>query len=551
MNIAEIVRERAAREGELPAIIDRDGTVTFRELDERAARIAARLRAIGVVPGDRALVMHPIAAPLYAWLIALFRLGATVVVLDPSAGRAHLDRCCRLAAPRLFIGTPRAHVLRIMSGGVRRIPLRVVAAAGNGAGGEASLASRLIPGVRARISAKASNSATAAGHRDTRIEPCDEQMAALLTFTSGSTGQPKAVVRTHGFLLAQHRVIDASFQLRAGMRDLTALPIFVLSNLASGVASIIPDADLRRPGAIDAAPVCRQIARHAPHTLTASPALLERIVSHARASGQSLDSFTHIFTGGAPVLPRLLRSLREVAPRAVITAVYGSTEAEPIAEIDLHDISQDDFARMRNGAGLLTGRPVEAIDLRIIADHWGTPLGPFDDAALDQVTLPAGSIGEIVVAGPHVLAGYLDGVGDEETKMRVMTRGAGTRIWHRTGDAGYLDAHGRLWLMGRCSAKIQDAAGTVYPFAVECGAQEIDGVRRAALVARNGGRVLVVEIEPAAMSASASGAVAATLRQELAAANLADIAIVPEIPVDSRHNAKIDYPALHKLLARR
>ena len=59
--------------------------------------------------------------------------------------------------------------------------------------------------------------------------------------------------------------------------------------------------------------------------------------------------------------------------------------------------------------------------------------------------------GEIVVSGAHVGAGYVGGVGDAETKFRV-----GEVIWHRTGDAGYLDAHGRLWLLGRCSARIAD-----------------------------------------------------------------------------------------------
>ena len=74
---------------------------------------------------------------------------------------------------------------------------------------------------------------------------------ALVTFTSGSTGAPKAAVRTHGFLLEQHRVLAESLRLTPDDLDLTTLPIFVLANLGSGVCSLIPDADLRHPGAIE------------------------------------------------------------------------------------------------------------------------------------------------------------------------------------------------------------------------------------------------------------------------------------------------------------
>ena len=89
-----------------------------------------------------------------------------------------------------------------------------------------------------------------------------------------------------------------------------------------------------------------------------------------------------------------------------------------------------------------------------------------------------------------MLTGYLHGTGDSETKMRV-----GDRVWHRTGDAGYLDDRGRL-LMGRCSARIDDAHGTLYPFAVEAAAQAVDGIARAALIARDGARLLAIEFEP-------------------------------------------------------
>jgi hypothetical protein len=99
--------------------------------------------------------------------------------------------------------------------------------------------------------------------------------------------------------------------------------------------------------------------------------------------------------------------------------------------------------------------------------------------------------------------------------------------------------------MGRCSARISDDAGIIYPFAVECAASDIPGVRRTAFVQHRGGRVLVAE-----MDAADAPALRRRLLDRTAWAGLADVLIVSRIPVDSRHNAKVDYPGLHALLDR-
>jgi acyl-CoA synthetase (AMP-forming)/AMP-acid ligase II len=356
-----------------------------------------------------------------------------------------------------------------------------------------------------------------------------------VTFTSGSTGEPKAALRTHAFLLAQHRVLEHSLGLRPGIRDLTTLPIFVLANLGSGVTSILPDADLRSPGAIDPRPVLSQIERHNIMTTAMSPAFLSQIVNECERNHSSIPQLKKIYLGGAPVFPRILRKAKQLCPGATITAVYGSTEAEPMAELSLSGISDDDFQRMREGHGLLAGHPVASISLRVIRDQGGH-IAPLDRASFDQLATQPGEPGEIVVSGPHVLPGYFHGQGDAETKFDV----AGIR-WHRTGDSGYLDAEGRLWLLGRCSAKISDSRGTLYPFAVECAAMEHSAVKRAALVSLDGRRVLAIEPQ--------SSASPENIQQLLAWAQLDRVVFIDHLPVDKRHNAKIDYVALARMLS--
>ncbi|PYR79839.1 MAG: AMP-dependent synthetase [Acidobacteria bacterium] len=517
MNIAAILHEQAKTLGDRAAIVERGRTISFAELDRGAAAAAADLAAAGLEPGMRALVFSPMSIALYITLIGLFRLGVTAVFVDPSAGKERLAHCIARLRPAAFVAVPRAHLMRLVSPALRDIPIAIWI------GGCLPLTARV-----------AHRTCDAAGP----VESCSPDTPAIVTFTSGSTGEPKAVVRTHGFLIAQHRALVESLALASGETDLTTLPIFLLANLASGVTSVIPDADLRAPGAIVAAPVLAQIASLAPDRIVASPAFLERLVMRAALTGVGLDSFRRVFTGGAPVFPGMLDAIAALAPAAAVVAVYGSTEAEPIARVDRRDIHAEDRDAMRRGAGLLVGRPEPSVEVRVLADRWGTPLGPWSAEDLERERLGPNRIGEIVVSGDHVLAGYLDGAGDEETKIRV-----GARVWHRTGDAGRFDEHGRLWLLGRCAARVEDERGVVYPFAVECAASDIAGVRRTAFVLHQKRRVLVVELRHGAPAAAAD-----ELLRHLAWAHIDSIRVVPNIPVDRRHNAKVDYPALQALL---
>jgi acyl-CoA synthetase (AMP-forming)/AMP-acid ligase II len=274
-----------------------------------------------------------------------------------------------------------------------------------------------------------------------------------------------------------------------------------------------------------------------------------------------MDSLRRIFTGGAPIFPSALDTIASAAPNAEVVAVYGSTEAEPIAEISRAAISADDRRTMMAGGGLLAGRPVDSIDLRILPDRWGMPVGPLTTEQIENDSLPSRAVGEIVVSGDHVLGGYLDGVGDDETKIRVSDR-----VWHRTGDAGYLDERGRLWLLGRCAAKAHDSRGVLYPFAVECAASEHPAVARAAFVVHRQQRVLAIELREGrdvpvttphkGVTAPHKGVTAphkgvpygAELDRQLEWAHLDRVVVVSRIPVDARHNAKVDYPALTRLL---
>jgi olefin beta-lactone synthetase len=517
MNVATILHEQALRRGDRPAIIEPGRTISFAELDHAAGIAAAELARAGLAPGMRALVFSPMSIDLYVAMIGMLRLRVTAVFVDPSAGVDHLAACVARVRPDAFIAVPRAHLLRLTSAALRSIPIKMTLG---------------------RLLSRAGAGPPPVSRTDSLQDDCDPDTPAIITFTSGATGAAKAAVRTHGLLLAQHRAFAASLALEPGATDLTTLPIVLLANLASGVTSIIPDADLRAPGAIRPEPVLAQIRDLQATRVVATPALLERLMSCAARRGERLDGLRRIYTGGAPVFPGLLDAVANVAPGASVVAVYGSTEAEPIAAIDRCDVAAEDRLAMQRGAGLLAGRPAASIEVRILSDRWGTPVSMPSREAIDRAALGPTCAGEIVVSGDHVVGGYLDGAGDMDTKIR-----AGDRVWHRTGDAGYFDRRGRLWLLGRCAARVIDDGGILYPFAVECAASDVPGLRRSAFVQRHGRRLLVIEVEGRAVD------VRWALMRRLAWAHLDDILTVDRVPVDHRHNAKIDYTALEDQLA--
>jgi acyl-CoA synthetase (AMP-forming)/AMP-acid ligase II len=473
----------------------------------------------GLRPGEVVLVFQPMSGELYVALAALFRLGLTAMFLDPGQGRAHIEQCCAIQPPQGLIASAKAHLLRLVSPALRRIPHKFVIGPALPGATAWKQASRLAPHPAVLV--------------------CPPEAPALLTFTSGSTGQPKGALRSHGFLLAQHQALVESLALAPGQIELATMPIVTLANLAAGVTCLIPDVDLRAPGRIKPAPVVAQLQAEQVSGTVASPALLERLAAYCLERQIILTGLEKVFTGGAPVFPRLLTQLQYIAPQARVTAVYGSTEAEPIAKITYDQIKAGDILAMYRGRGLLAGHPVEAIQLRVIQDQWGTPLGPYSQAQFAGLSCPVGEVGEIVVTGDHVLKVYLHSQGEAETKFKVEDI-----IWHRTGDAGYLDETGRLWLLGRCAARIADGHGVLYPFAVECAVSSFPEVQRSALVQHKGRRVLAVQLRPDTWLDPAH------LKETLAWTQLDEVRVYSRLPVDKRHNAKIDYPALFRMLAK-
>jgi acyl-CoA synthetase (AMP-forming)/AMP-acid ligase II len=124
-NVVHTLIAQAAERPDAPALIATrrgvDRSITFAHLDAASARSAALFRESGLRPGDAALILQPVSIDLYVTLLAVFRAGLVAMFLDPSAGRAHIERCCGLRTPDALVGPPKAHLLRLISPALRRV----------------------------------------------------------------------------------------------------------------------------------------------------------------------------------------------------------------------------------------------------------------------------------------------------------------------------------------------------------------------------------------------------------------------------------------------
>jgi olefin beta-lactone synthetase len=472
MNLLQPIFAEALHRADQTAIIapGRTGgfaTVSFGDLMNRSAQLATAWRRRGIKSGDRVLLALPLGISLYACLIALWRLGAAVVLPEPALGLAGLRHALKATRPDALLASGWYRAVGLISPDLWSVPW-------------------LSP-----------DDVTDA---EPIIEAVGGDDPALISFTSGSTGRPKTIVRSHGFLKGQSACVAKLIKPEtADEIDLVAFPVFVLANLALGVTSVLPNWNVRKHDEADPSDIANLIRRHGITRAMIPPSVCERM-----GEGPKVPLKT-IFTGGGPVFPDMLERLAAVAPDAEIIAVYGSTEAEPIAHLHLNDVSRTDLEATYSGAGLLVGKPVADIDVRLVDD-------------------------EILVAGDHVNKGYLDPRDDRSTKLII--DGA---IWHRTGDAGRFDDQGRLWLLGRIAGKTNG----LFPFCVETASRRWPGVRRSALVDLDGRACLAIEshgnYQPACQSE---------------ADKLGDIRVIPvkTIPLDRRHRSKIDYQSLRRIL---
>ncbi|MGL5197155.1 MAG: AMP-binding protein, partial [Chroococcales cyanobacterium] len=338
MNIAEILHKQVEETPETPAILEMrrgaSGRVSFADLELRARRGVTLLRQKGIQAGDTILLMLPLSTDFYVALIAIFRLGAIALILDPNAQSDELDRACTLCRPKAVITTTKNLIWRFFSRGFRKISLKFA----------------LGFSLPTLISWQRSQTL----EPDPVITEIKPENPAVIVSTVGLYDQLKFIELTHEQLILQQQSLREILLNHTGEIDITLQPLLGLVNLGSGLTNLLPKFKTKPPLINQLKPINEAIKKYQPTRIAACITLLENLTKASLKKRELLTSVNKIFMWGTPVLPSLFNQVNQIAPQAEIIAIYGETAA--IASLSRREIEASDVSQMQTGKGLLVGK---------------------------------------------------------------------------------------------------------------------------------------------------------------------------------------------------
>jgi olefin beta-lactone synthetase len=323
------------------------------------------------------------------------------------------------------------------------------------------------------------------------------------------------------------------------------------------VTTVLPEMDFSRPAAADPEKLLAAANDWKASQAFASPAVWRVLSAYCLKTGKKIPSLRQVFSCGAPVPVKVIHAtLACAAENAKMHTPYGATECLPVSTIEAAEVLGETAARTAQGAGICVGRNFPSIEWRIIRITDGA-IESIDDAE----ELPLGEIGELIVKGPQASPCYLT---REEFNVRTKING-----WHRTGDVGYFDEKGRFWYCGRKSQRVETNGGPLFTERVEALFSSHPFVRGAALVGigPRGKQLPVIVYKPKRLRSiklrndaphvpvDAYRRIALELL-EIAKENemtreIATFLPRHTLPVDVRHNAKINREILAEWVAKR
>jgi long-chain acyl-CoA synthetase len=463
--IPAILDDAAARGGDRTMIDFLGRRFSFAELHDQANRAAKGLQALGVGPDTRVALFMPNVPQYIPSLFGTLKTGATAVNLSPLLAPRELAHMIEDSGAKVLITMDlkllydRVPALLANTGLEKVIVARMANALPfpknklYGIAKKKAIATFPIDDQHMRFEDLIANDGA---YEPYAIDP--ENVVALLQYTGGTTGLPKGAMLTHAAISAADAMYGAwapQFRSRPPEDNKVALvlPLFHIFGLSVVLLGAIRDtSEIILYPQPDIPLMLKDIAKKKPNVLPGVPTLFTALASHPSAASTDFSALEYCASGGAPLPPEVRETFQKVTGVAVYEG-YGLTETAPAATAQ---VKKNEYRIGSCGVPL----PGTEIEIRSLED--GT------------TKMPAGEIGEICIKGPQLMLGYWNR--EEETKDALRDG------WLYTGDTGYLDEDGYLFIVDRKKDLIISSGFNVYPRNVEDAIYEHDAVEEVTVI---------------------------------------------------------------------
>ncbi|MFV9634564.1 long-chain-fatty-acid--CoA ligase [Mycobacterium neumannii] len=413
--VADIARVFGAERPDAVALIAGDRTSTFRDLDTRSSRVAQALRAAGVGFGDRVAFIEKNGIEFFEVACALSKLGAVVVPVN-----------WRLAPPEML------HI-------IDDADARVVIVGAEFFGHVEAVEDRLM----ALVVAVGEHPRWPEFDRWIGTYPAEDPCVttqpddvAFLMYTSGTTGSPKGVMLTNDNYFCKATGIADKWRFDADSVSLAVMPMFHMAGSGWALVGLCEGARTVVLRDVDPTAILDAVAQHGVTNMLLVPVVIQRLLETQGVEATDFSALRAIVYGASPITDDVLvRALERFD--CDLVQVYGQTETTgSITQLDRHD---PELLRS-------CGKPFGWVEVRIV-----------DGAGRD---VPTGTVGELWTRSRQNMRGYWNN--PAATAATVTPDG-----WLKTGDAGYVDAEGYVYLHDRVTDMIVSGGENVYPTEIE------------------------------------------------------------------------------------